>query len=156
MPTHPDFAKNALFCLLVTAVPFLAVADSPAERALHSREDLMKDMGKHMKALRKALGDGMDAKGVAEHAEGIATLTKTLASDLKSLFPVGSDQGETEARPLIWKQWDQFNQAAQSAATKGAALLNASTHGQAADLQPAYQALGETCKTCHKEYRAEK
>ncbi len=156
MPTHQDFAKSVLFCLLVTALPFWAVADSPAERALHSREDLMKDMGKHMKALKKALGDGMDANSVAEHAKGMATLTKTLASDLKSLFLAGSDQGDTEAKPLIWKQWDKFDQAAQSAATKGAALLDVSTRGQAADLQPAYQALGETCKTCHKDYRAEK
>ncbi|CAK0780047.1 Cytochrome c [Gammaproteobacteria bacterium] len=145
-------AKTVLFCLLATPLP-LAVADSPAKKALEAREDLMKGMGDHMKALKKALGDG-DSQNLAKHAKDMAALTHTLATDLKSLFPAGSGEGDTEAKPLIWKQWNDFDQAAQAAAAKGAALLEASS--RAADVQSAFKALGETCKNCHKDYRAEK
>jgi cytochrome c556 len=76
----------------------------------------MKDMGKHMKAIKKILEGKLDAAEMLTHISDVKMLTKRLSNDLKMLFPVGSDVGETDAKPLIWNKWDEFAKIAQSAA----------------------------------------
>ncbi|CAK0762095.1 Cytochrome c [Gammaproteobacteria bacterium] len=147
--------KALLAGLLITVLPPIW-ADSSKEDACDKREDLMKDMGKHMKAIKKVLAGATDEGTVAEHANQMATLTNTLSTDLKTLFPVGSDHGDSQAKPNIWQNWAEFEKIAQSAATKGAALPKIVAGGDSAAIQSAYKELGDVCKSCHKDYRTEK
>jgi len=52
----------------------------------------------------------------------------------------------------VGQNWAEFEKIAQSAASKGAALKADSS----SDASSAYKAMGEVCKSCHKDYRAEK
>lgn len=140
--------------LIVTLSPVWA--ETPANDIIKNREKLMKDMGKHMKAIKKIFEGKVGAAEMSTHVNGMETLTKHLSNDLKNLFPVGSDKGETDAKPLIWKKWEEFAKIAQSASDKGAALAKANAAGGKATIETAYKDLGDVCKTCHKDYRTEK
>ena len=93
---------------------------------------------------------------MSTHISDMEMLTKRLSDDLKNLFPVGSDVGETDAKPLIWNKWDDFAKIAKSVAEKGTALAQANTSGNKANIESAYKDLGDVCKSCHKDYRTEK
>ncbi|CAK0744722.1 Cytochrome c [Gammaproteobacteria bacterium] len=154
--TNPKCIAKILFSSLFIAIVPPLWADSSAEDAADKREELMKDMGGHMKAIKKILAGATDTGIVTEHANSIATLTSTLATDLKTLFPVDSNQGDSEAKPTIWQNWAEFEKIAQSAAAKGTALQKTVTEGNSTAIIAAYKELGETCKSCHKDYRIEK
>jgi cytochrome c556 len=109
-----------------------------------------------MKAIKKISEGKANAAEMSTQISGMETLTKRLSDDLKNLFPVGSDVGETDAKPVIWKKWDEFAKIAQSAADKGMALAKANAGGDKATVETAYKDLGDVCKTCHKDYRTEK
>ena len=146
--------KIVLSCLLVTTISPIW-AETPANDTIHNREKFMKDMGKHMKTIKKILQGKIDAAEMPTQVSGMETLTKRLSDDLQNLFPVGSDIGKTDAKPLIWQKWDEFAKIAQSATDKGAALARANASGDKATIEAAYKDLGDVCKTCHKDYRTE-
>ncbi|CAK0763111.1 Cytochrome c [Gammaproteobacteria bacterium] len=154
MPKRYRAVKVLLSCLLIAGLSPVW-ADSAAEESIDKREDLMKGMGGHMKAIKKILGGATDVGTIVEHADGLAMLTSNLATDLKALFPVDSNQGDSEASATIWKNWAEFEKIAHSAATKGATLKTSSS-GDSAAISLAYKELGEVCKACHKDYRIEK
>ncbi|BAP57407.1 cytochrome c' [Thioploca ingrica] len=154
MLKHP-IIKVVLSCLLVATLS-IVWAETPTNDTIKNREKFMKDMGKHMKAIKKILDGKVDAAEMSTHVNGMETLTKRLSNDLKNLFPVGSDMGETDAKPVIWKKWDEFAKIAQSASDKGAVLAKVNAAGGKATIETAYKDLGDVCKTCHKDYRTEK
>jgi len=131
-------------------------ADSSVDDAIDKRTDLMKDMGKHIKEIKKILGGATDVGTIKEHTAELEKLTSDLATHLKELFPVNSNQGDSAAQPAIWQNWSEFDKIAQSAATKGAALHKANEQGEPTAITTAYKELGEVCKSCHKDYRSEK
>jgi cytochrome c556 len=154
MLKHP-IIKVVLSCLLFATLPSVW-AETSVNDTIKNREKFMKDMGKHMKAIKKISEGKTDAAEMSTQVSGMETLTKRLSDDLKNLFPVGSDVGETDAKPVIWQKWDEFAKIAQSATDKGAALAKANAAGDKATVEAAYKDLGDVCKTCHKDYRTEK
>jgi len=146
--------KRSAFALsLIITIFTPAWAGSPVEQAIDKREDLMKNLGKHIKGVKKALGEGGSA---AADAAQIVSLTKTLVQDLKILFPENSDKGDSEAKPEIWTQWADFEKAARSASEKAKALHEAAGSGNHEAIASAFKDMGGACKSCHQDYRAEK
>jgi len=154
MLKHP-IIKVVLSCLLLATLPSVW-AESSVNDTIKNREKFMKDMGKHMKAIKKIIESKANAAEMSTQISGMETLTKRLSDDLKNLFPVGSDVGETDAKPVIWKKWDEFAKIAQSATDKGVALAKANAASDKTTVEAAYKDLGDVCKTCHKDYRTEK
>jgi cytochrome c556 len=150
-----SIVKVILSCLLVITLSSVWAEETTTNDTIQNREKFMKDMGKHMKAIKKILEGKIDAAEMSTHTSSMETLTKRLSDDLKTLFPVGSDVGETDAKPLIWNKWDEFAKIAKSAADKGAALAQANASSNKANLEAAYKDLGDVCKSCHKDYRTE-
>jgi cytochrome c556 len=73
--------------------------------------------------------------------------------DLLPGFPDGSDEGDTEARPDIWLDWDGFTEkyAALKQATE--ALAAAAGGDLTSSVKDKLGKVGDACKSCHRAYR---
>jgi cytochrome c556 len=145
------FAPFALLAALAF-VP-LALAHEGATGVVKERMDLMKRQKDDMKII------GLMAKGKtkfnpAKAAEAARDI-ETTAAKIHELFPEGTDGGHSEAKPEIWRKWDEFTGDADSLRTQAEALA-AALDANAPDWKTDFQAVIDACKTCHKSFRAEK
>ena len=135
------------------AVPVLAA--TPAE-TVKLRQDTMKRLGDHMKAIKDfATGGAGSAEDVARRAADIGEI----AAQIPALFPEGTGMDEIKdpkngARPEIWLEWDKFTAAADALGAESRKLAAAAEGGDRDAITTAFQAVGkEGCGSCHKPYR---
>jgi cytochrome c556 len=93
----------------------------------------------------------------AQHydAAAAAQAARTIAEDMDkfpTLFPAGSDQGDTSASPAIWEKMDAFKAAAAKAASDARVAETAAAQGLDA-FKSAFADVGENCQSCHGEFR---
>jgi len=134
-----------------TVATGLALADEQDLPAgpIRERHELMEEMGKQAKVLNGALKSG-DTVGVAPPAEAMAKL----AARIVKLFPEGSTNPKSRAKPEIWEKFDQFEALATKLETSTAALAVAAKAG--ADVQALTAKVMRTCKGCHETFRTPK
>ncbi len=129
----------------------LAHAQEP-EDFIKYREAMMKAMAGHSGAMSQIVRGKVSPEGHLQmHAKSLAELS----SDIASLFPEGSDFGETEAKEEIWKEWDKFQQAADNAKQATATLAATVDSGDEAKIAAAFKDVGQACKGCHEDFRKE-
>ena len=139
---------------------FLAVAGGALahEGARHmtgpakARHDAMVAIKEHFVPLVKMVKGAIpfDAATVRKNAEVMARKLE----EASKLFPEGSDQGETRAKPEIWLLEDEFQGLFKTAIEKAKALTRVR---KPEELAPAVMALGgQGCKACHEKFRAPK
>lgn len=128
------------------AVATLAYAQG---NVIEERQNFMKANGAAMGLLTQmARGEApFDEAAAKEAFEGIATRMETFPS----LFPAGSDTGDTKAGPAIWTDTAGFEATAASIVTAANAAATASTSLEA--LQAAIGTVGAVCGECHSKYR---
>ena len=83
----------------------------------------------------------------------VATSAKTIKQKLDeaaTLFPAGSDKGETKAKPEIWSDRATFDKILKDAQAAAAALAEVK---EEAAFRPAMGALGQNCKACHDKFK---
>ena len=138
----------------VAAVAFGATAVLAQSDSIKGREHLMKENGKHAKALVQMVKGEKpyDAKAVqAAFAQWHETAEK-----LPGLFPPNSKTGEdTRASPKIWENKKDFDEKA-AAFKKAVADNRAKAEGSLNGLKVALSAVGKTCSNCHDDYRLKK
>ena len=146
----------ALSCATVQAQsePGMVGSAEEAESVLESRSEFMKGMGSAMKAFSNFLkrGDGEPlelgamAAEIAENAPGIP-----------DLFPKDTGMGQfedSEAKPGIWDNWEDFVAAANALVEPAAALEAAFESGDKGNIGASVKALGgDGCRGCHKQFR---
>jgi cytochrome c556 len=84
-----------------------------------------------------------------------AEAMKTIASDMETfptLFPDGSDQGDTKASPTIWENMDDFKALAAKLGADATTAAGAAANGLDA-FKEAFGTVGGDCGACHKKYR---
>jgi cytochrome c556 len=91
-----------------------------------------------------------DAVKFERHATDLAAAT-TL--DMLAGYPEGSNHGETDALDEIWLDWDGFAAMTKEMQEKAAELKQISANGDLEQIRPAYKALADACKQCHKKYK---
>ena len=135
------------------ALPVLA--ETPAE-AVKLRQETMKKMGGHMKAIK---GFAMDGQGTAEDVAMRAGEITKIAATIPSLFPTGTSLDEvkdpkTGAKPDIWLERTKFEKAAANLAVQSKALAAAAAGGDKEAITAAFGNLGKNgCGNCHKPFR---
>ena len=138
----------------LVAVAFGATAVYAQSDPIKERMHLMKENGKHIKALVKMVKGQApyDAKAVAA---AFAQWHET-AEKLPGLFPSTSMTGEdTRAAPAIWKNKKDFD--AKAAAFKKAVADNsAKAAGSLDGLKASMRVVGKACGNCHEDYRLAK
>jgi cytochrome c556 len=124
---------------------------------INQRQDTMKALGRANAAVRAYTEDKAD---LAAAQAGGAELAKTIPT-IPTLFPQGTGMAEfpgtSYAKPEIWTQWDQFNEAVQRATTRANELNAALQSGDKAAVTAAFAAMGKDgCTGCHTPFRERK
>ena len=116
---------------------------------IEERQAIMKANGAAIGLLTQmARGEAPFDEAAAKQAlEGIATRMGTFPT----LFPAGSDTGDTKAGPAIWTDMAGFEATAASIVTAANAAAAASTSLEG--LQGAVGNVGAVCGECHSKYR---
>jgi cytochrome c556 len=121
-----------------------------ADDPILARKELMKA---NNEAAKVAFGMAMGK--VPYDATQAAAAMKTLQDDMimfPTLFPEGSDQGDTAASPAIWQNMDDFTARAAKLAADAKLAEAAAPNGLDA-FKAAVGPVGQDCAGCHELYR---
>ncbi len=113
---------------------------------IRDRHELMESIGDHAKKIGQAMKANEVGK-VPPHAEAISTKAKSIAA----LFPKGSTDEKSRAKPEIWQNWAEFEKLTASLQKDAAALAVAARDG--GDAGAAAKQMFSNCKTCHDKFR---
>jgi cytochrome c556 len=136
----------SLFALTVSA----ATADPIADR-----KALMKANGKAAGQL-SAIAKGEQPFDAAAVLAALTTLNDDAQKlDVATLFPAGSDTGDTTASPKIWEDAAGFQAAVDKFKAATAAAL-ATPPADVDGVKAALGAIGQNCGGCHEVFRIKK
>lgn len=143
-------ALTGAFAALFTIAPAIdSQAADASNPTVQARMDLMKTIGAQTKIL------GNMAKGTtafdAAAAQAAATTMAEAAAEIPAKFEPQEDDPASEAKPIIWDQWDDFTAKAMDLETAASAAAGSIT--DQASIGPAMGQIGAACKACHSVYR---
>jgi cytochrome c556 len=96
----------------------------------------------------------VQAKGDVKPLEVPAKAIARWATVIPTMFPAGTNKGETKALPEIWSDSAGFKKDADALHDAAVKLADASKAGDADGVAAATKAMGEACGACHRAYRA--
>lgn len=145
-------AGAALLATTIGAAAF--AADEPANIVKY-RQALMKANSAHLTMIAAMV------KGEVSWDDTLVGNAQALheqSQHILRLFPEGTGKGDTEVKsvalPVIWEQWDKFQQAAQAFEQQSAKLVEAAQSGDQAAIAQQLGALGKQgCGNCHETFR---
>ncbi|HEX2582323.1 MAG TPA: cytochrome c [Dongiaceae bacterium] len=129
----------------LTALIGVAVAED-AIKFRQDRFDQMKDAAKAISAVTKGSGAPADALAPAQKIAEIAKM-------IPDMFPQGSDQGKTGARPEIWQNREGFAMRANNLETAAQSVVAAAQANDLDGVKKSFQAVGEACGACHMDFK---
>ena len=127
------------------------------DQAVADRQAIMKTYGKNLGILGKMASGSVDYDAAAAQAAAQAFMDAA-TSDQTLVWLEGSEQGAVDgsrAKISIWEQSDDFYAIVASLADASVALNDVAAQGADA-LGGAIGPAGQTCKTCHSDYRGPK
>jgi cytochrome c556 len=147
-----DLIAKLFIVLSIAGFAINSFADE-AENVIKYRQSVMKAIGGHMSATALIVqGKASFADDLGEHAQALATML----AKAESLFPEGSDFGETRAKDSVWSKPAEFKKVAKDSADAAAEFLKVVKAGNKAEFPKMLGALGDSCKACHKDFRLKK
>ena len=121
-----------------------------------SADDIVAERQRVMK-LNGASWQDAHAKLKAGSIEAVAVNAETMAMmarEIPKLFPAGSMNDKSKAKPEIWQKWPEFEAAAKNLRTQAEKLRDTAKTGDAASTQAVVQTFGRNaCGTCHQPFR---
>ncbi len=142
-------ASGCTAALLATA----AIAATPEENmaAYQKRKDVMKEQGR---ALFRDIGNVL--KGTATFGPDTVAAAETVvrtSATLGTLFPVGSDVGDSKLKPELFADRARADQMIAATQKQAGALLVAVKTGDKDKIAPAVKATTDACGACHTDFR---
>lgn len=137
----------ASFALFATG-PLLGAAESAVD-AIKARKDIFQSNKTAMQGIKALLDGGADLSGIVAYAGSIADGAQRVGA----YFPVGSDTGDTKAKPEIWQNQADFNAILTRLQTQATQLAGAAASGDRAAAAKSFGAIAAACKSCHESYR---
>lgn len=147
--------KLATLALIASAMTWSLPASAQfakPEDAVKYRKSALSVMGTHFGRIG-AMATGkapFDAKAAADNADIVLTLSKLPWA----AFGPGTDQGETKAKPDIWKDPAKFKSGAEKMQAEVVKLSAAAKTGNLDTLKAAFGQTAEACKACHDTFRS--
>jgi cytochrome c556 len=117
---------------------------------IKQRQDNRKEAGATMRAIKGVI----DAKGDVKTIVPQAVKLKTLEVAFVTMFPAGSDKGDTKALPTVWSDMAGFQAASKNADAAFDKLATAAGSGDLAAVTAAFGDTGKACGACHEKFRA--
>ncbi|MBP2313344.1 c-type cytochrome [Azospirillum soli] len=136
--------------IAMTAAVLLVAGSAVAQDSIKARKDGF-DASKKAMAEIKGL---LEADKVAP-VGAVAQRVSAFAASVPTLFPAGSEKGETKAKAEIWTNSADFAAKAKDFETAAKNLEAAAATGDKAATAKQFAALGGSCKACHERYRAD-
>ena len=137
------------FCFAVAAF-----AQIKPEKVIHYRQSIMTLIGWNFSPLG-AMANGkipFDAKEFSKHTERLAFFTPQVLEG----FAKGSDKGaETDAKPEIWTDFDDFQAKLNDLIAETKALNEIAKSGDETKMKEQFKKTAGTCKACHDKYKAD-
>lgn len=134
------------------ALAVIATAAFAQDDPVATRKALMKANGAALGQLNRIVKGEQPFDAAAVQAALQKLSDDAVAFDPATLFPAGSDQGDTKASPKIWEDAAGFQAAVDKFRTDTAAALAANPQDAAA-LQTQFGAVAANCGACHQAYR---
>lgn len=131
-----------------------AAAQHKPEHVIHYRQAAMTMIGWNFGTLAAMVKGktAWDAQEFALRADRIAGL----APQVLEGFAKGSDKGATtDAKPGIWKTFDDFTAKDKNLVEQTRALAEVAKGGDAAAMKEQFKKTAEACKDCHEKYKAD-
>lgn len=144
-------ALAAAAAALLAALPAQAQFQKP-EDAIRYRQSVMFTMGNHFGRIA-AMANGrvpFDAKAAADNAALVETLSKL---PFVAFVPGTDKGGNTKAEPEVWTEADKFKSLAGKMQEEVVKLNAAARGGNLDQIKTAVGAVGQSCKSCHDDYR---
>jgi cytochrome c556 len=135
----------AFFAVVVSSDVF-AQAD-----IIEKRQKLMKSQSAAAKEIKGAV-ESKNYTTVEAKAKDIMGTSE----QIPSLFPKGSTKGKTRAKNEIWENHDDFVKQAKTLNKTAGELAAAAKASNEDEVKVKLKALGATCDSCHKQFRAAK
>lgn len=141
---------------LVFAISALALAGTAAfAEPIADRQALMKANGRAAAAL-SVFVKGEKPYDAAEVLAQLTILSEDAQRlDVATMFPAGSDTGDTTASPKIWEDTAGFQANIDKFRADTAAALAAAPQDVDA-LKAQFGAIGQNCASCHETFRVRK
>ena len=139
---------GALFGLGALAFSTHAFAQADA---IDKRQQLMKSQSAAVKEIKAAVESKNYATIEAKAKDIMGT-----AEQIPGAFPKGSTTGKTKAKDDIWEKNEDFVKQAKTLSKAAGELAAAAKASNDAEVGVKLKALGDTCSSCHKSFRAEK
>jgi len=145
-----------LTVLVCLASATLALAHEGATGVVKERMDLMETQKEAMKTIGD-MARGKAAFDAAKAADAARDIADT-AKKIPDLFPEGSggEKNKSDALPAVWENWDRFTANADDLGSAAEALVATFGDSASQEWKPAFQKVGDACKSCHEDFRAEK
>jgi cytochrome c556 len=137
--------------MLAASIAGAALAHDGATGIVADRMNAMENIGKELKAIGKLLVKTapFDAAAVTKHAEALHEECHRVGS----LFPPGSVDHHSRALPAIWDNPEQFAKEMQDLHIASETLVATAALGDKARLKASFEAVRDTCNTCHDTFR---
>ena len=136
--------------VLLSLLFFSSSVSADSEGLIKYRKNVMKSTASHMGAIGDILKNHLLLQvHFADHARSIFQNSKMTLS----MFPKGSDSGDTKAKPSIWKNWSKFETVSKAFVRESAKLVKVTESGDMKAFAKQVRATGKTCGGCHKHFK---
>jgi len=137
---------------LTVAVPLASFAHEGATGVVKDRMDLMTAMGKELKSVGQKVASNRNLASISDSA----TKIKAMSENITKLFPPGSLDKPTDAKPAIWEQWDRFEGHVSDLQKSLDALAAIAPSGDPKQVSAKFKAVDRSCSACHDDFRQKK
>ncbi len=138
--------------IALTAMTSVQAADDPAN-VIKYRQKVMSGISAHIGSIAAVLSGEVSYTGhVAAHARALHDASLMI----DDIFPSGSGEGETRAKPEIWQNRAKFEAAAKALQSTTKELASVAETGDMAAVGAQLNKVGEACGGCHKPFRKKK
>ena len=145
-------AALVLGTALLVGQSWLFAAENAAG-VIKYRQSVMRSHWGHLGGMFEILKNGLPYKGhIAGHARAVSESSKIIAD----IFPEGTADGKTDAKAVIWQEWDDFKAKARNMGKEAAKLEKIARSGSMADIGAQMKKVGKACGSCHKKFRKPK
>jgi cytochrome c556 len=136
-----------VFCLVLPLTVVWAQSD---DAFINYRHKLMKSLGASMGAIGDILKNKLPYHNhIATHAKDI----QQISTLIEEAFKKEITSGKTDAKPEIWKDWNNFRSATRALEQESAKLAEIAQSGNTAAIFAQLKKVGAACGGCHKPFR---
>jgi cytochrome c556 len=141
----------SVLALTVLGPGAMGIPNAEAHDEKDPRHIAMESLSKNMKTLSRALREM--PPGDPEHV--LASQIVDVAARMSALFETPNvGHNNNRAKPEIWSDWTGFSVKVDEFRGATAALATALKSADPAAWSSAVQAVGQSCASCHRPYRA--